>query len=297
MSELAWSGVIDHIWNGDIDRARRKGVTMMIDTGLGLATTADLIETAGPYIDHWKFGFGTSALVPTDLLERKLALLANHGILAYPGGTLLEAAIVQHHCRVYMDRARELGFRAVEISDGTISLPPQRRRNVITCAAGAGLLPITEVGKKDPHAQPSSTEIAELALQDIEWGAAWVIVEARESGKGVGIYDEAGEVREALLEELAAHMGEKLDRLVWEAPLKSQQAALIGRFGPGVSLGNVSVDSVLALQALRIGLRFETLQPIAEQRQKQAQWQPDRIEPQLPRIVEPCPQLETQSSA
>lgn len=297
MSELAWSGVIDHVWNGDIDRARRKGVTMMIDTGLGLAVTTDLVETAGPYIDHWKFGFGTSALVPANLLERKLALLEKHGILAYPGGTLLEAAIVQHHCRVYMNRARELGFRAVEISDGTIALPPQRRRNVIACAVGAGLLPITEVGKKDPNAQPSATELAELALQDLEWGAAWVIIEARESGKGIGIYDENGAIRDALLEEIAARMGDRIDRLLWEAPLKSQQAALIGRFGPGVSLGNVAVDSVLALQALRIGLRFETLQPIAEERKLHAEWHPDQMEPQLPRIVEPCPPVETRFSA
>ncbi len=296
MSELAWAGVIDHVWNGEIARARRKGVTMMLDTGLGLAATADLIETAGPYIDHWKFGFGTSALVTTAVLERKLALLAEHGILAFPGGTLLEAAIVQHHCRVYMDRARELGFRAVEISDGTIPLPPQRRRNVIKCAAGAGLLPITEVGKKDRRAQPSADELAEEALQDIEWGAAWVVVEARESGKGIGIYDERGDVREALLEALVARMGDKIDRLVWEAPLKSQQAALIGRFGPGVSLGNVAPDAVLALQALRIGLRFETLQPIAEDRRRRAAWQPDLIEPSVPLLVEPCPLAETRSS-
>jgi phosphosulfolactate synthase len=296
MSELAWAGVIDHVWNGDIDRARRAGVTMMLDTGLGLHSTADLLETAGPYIDHWKFGFGTSALLRTDLLKRKLALLAEHGILAFPGGTLLEAAIVQHHCRVYMNRARELGFRAVEISDGTIPLPPSRRRNVIDCARKAGLLPITEVGKKDKHAQPSARALADEALRDLEWGAAWVVVEARESGKGIGIYDDKGDVRGDVLEEIAARMGDAVGRLVWEAPLKSQQAALIRRFGPGVSLGNVSADAVLALQALRIGLRFETLQPIAEERRQRELWKPERIEPPVPQAVEACP-VETRSSA
>jgi phosphosulfolactate synthase len=289
MSELAWSGVIDHVWNGDIDRSRRKGVTMMLDTGLGLATTADLIETAGPYIDHWKFGFGTSALLTTDLLKRKLALLAANGILAFPGGTLLEAAIVQHHCRVYMNRARELGFRAVEISDGTIALPAARRRNVIECAVKAGLLPITEVGKKDKRSQPTAAALADEALQDLAWGARWVVVEARESGKGIGIYDDRGDVRSDVLEEIASRMGGKVDRLVWEAPLKSQQAALISRFGPGVSLGNVAVDAVLALQALRIGLRFETLQVIADERRRRELWKPERIEPPVPLVVEPCP--------
>ena len=156
---------------------------MVIDTGVGLAATADIIEIAGPYIDHWKLGFGTSAAMPTELLQRKLALLASHGILTYPGGTLLEVAIVQHHCRVFMGRARSLGFTAVEISDGTLPLPLVRRRNVIRCATDAGLVAITEVGKKDPAAQPGPGELADLALQDIAWGARWVLVEGRESGK------------------------------------------------------------------------------------------------------------------
>jgi phosphosulfolactate synthase len=285
MSELAWSGVIDHVWNGDIDRGRRSGITMMIDTGLGLASTADFLETAGPYVDHWKFGFGTSALVPARLLGRKLEAIAQHGVLAYPGGTLLEAATVQHHCRIYMERVRELGFRGVEISDGTIELPPQRRHNMIACALRAGLVPITEVGKKDPLAQPSARELAELALQDLEWGAEFVTIEARESGIGIGIFDEHGKVRAEMVEEIVGIVGCDLKRLIWEAPLKSQQAALIARFGAAVSLGNVLPENVLALQALRIGLRFETLSRIATERRAVADWKPDEVEPELPRVV------------
>ncbi|GAC1309469.1 MAG: phosphosulfolactate synthase [Vulcanimicrobiaceae bacterium] len=285
MSDLAWSGVIDHVWNGDVDRGRRNGITMMLDTGLGLAATEDYLETAGPYVDHWKFGFGTSALVPARLLGRKLEAIARHGILAYPGGTLLEAATVQHHCRIYMERSRELGFRGVEISDGTIDLPPQRRRNMIACALRAGLVPITEVGKKDPHAQPNARELAELALQDLEWGAEFVTIEARESGIGIGIFDELGKVRAEMVEEIAAIVGGDLNRLIWEAPLKAQQAALVARFGAAVSLGNVLPDNVLALQALRIGLRFETLSRIAAERRVHADWNPDDVEPALPRVV------------
>lgn len=254
---------------------------MVIDTGLGLAVTADLIETSGPYIDHWKLGFGTSAAVPRDLLRRKLALLASHGFLTYPGGTLLEVAIVQQHCRVFMGRARDLGFSAVEISDGTLPLPLVRRRNVIRCAIDAGLVAITEVGKKDPAAQPDARELADLALQDLEWGASWVLVEGRELGKGVGIYDKEGEISGEMLDQMADVMGDKIDRLIWEAPLKPQQAALVGRFGNDVGLGNVRWDEVLALEALRAGLRFETLQPIVERRKSLGQWKPEQIEKAL----------------
>jgi ATP-grasp domain/(2R)-phospho-3-sulfolactate synthase (ComA) len=44
------------------------------------------------------------------VLEEKLALLQEQEILTYPGGTLLEAAIVQTHRRVFMKRAKQLGF-------------------------------------------------------------------------------------------------------------------------------------------------------------------------------------------
>ena len=91
-----------------------------------------------------------------------------------------------------MKRAAELGFGAAEISEGTIDLPGERRRRMIDCARNAGLQPITEVGRKDPARQLSAEELAAQVLQDLDWGASWVIVEGRESGQGVGIYDRCG---------------------------------------------------------------------------------------------------------
>jgi phosphosulfolactate synthase len=96
------------------------------------------------------------------------ALLASNGILTYGGGTLLEVAIVQQHCRIFMQRAYDLAFSAVEISDGTLPLPITRRRNVIRCAIDAGLAAVTEVGKKDPAAQLDPQELADIALQDLD---------------------------------------------------------------------------------------------------------------------------------
>jgi phosphosulfolactate synthase len=251
---------------------------MVIDVGLGLRETEDLLEIAGEYIDLWKLSFGTSVLVPTDLLVRKIALIEARGIHAMPGGTLFEAAVVLQHCRVFLARARELGFSAVEIADGTIPLPPFRRRRIIQGARKEGLLPITEVGKKDPRAQPGAAQLAEIALQDLEWGAEQVIVEARESGKGVGVYDGEGNLRGDQLEAMVKILGPQVDRLIWEAPLKSQHSGLIARFGVNVGLGNVDPRQVLALEALRIGLRFETLQPIAEALRAAGKWVPEDIE-------------------
>ena len=257
---------------------RSTGMTMVIDTGLGVAATADILEVAGDYIDLWKLSFGTSVFVRPAVLERKLELINARKILTCPGGTLFEAAILQHHCRVYAKRAVEVGFTAVEISDGTIELPAFRRERVIDCARNAGLVVVTEVGKKDPTAQPPILQLAEQALRDMEWGAHWVIVEGRESGIGVGVYNEHGALDADALELFARVLGDKIDRLIWEAPQKHQQTALIERFGINVGLGNVAPEHVLALESLRLGLRFETLKPIADKLQQSGLWAPDQIE-------------------
>jgi phosphosulfolactate synthase len=288
MPERAWAHVVEGLLTGRTQPPRKSGLTMIIDKGHGPAVTADLLEMCGDVIDHWKCTFGTSAFVPADVLRRKLMLLTAHGILTYPGGTLLEVAIVRGSCRPFMQHAHMLGFSAVEISDGTIPLPPRRRRNVIRCALDHGLTPITEVGKKDPAQQPTAIELAEQALQDLEWGAAYVTVESRESGKGIGIYDDHGAVRADAVAVICERMGAQVDRLIWEAPLKNQQTYLIQQFGPNVNLGNIPTGEVLALEALRAGLRFETFSRIATELERTGQWNPDTIEepdtPDLARV-------------
>lgn len=282
MLEHAWAHVVEGLLDGRAQPPRRNGLTMVIDKGHGLTMTADLLEMCGEVIDQWKCTFGTSAFVPADVLRRKLLLLASHGILTYPGGTLLEVAIVRGSCRAFMQHAHMLGFSAVEISDGTIPLPQPRRRNVIRCTLDHGLTPITEVGKKDPTLQVTADELADQALQDLAWGAQWVTVEARESGKGIGIYDDQGTVRETAVARISEKMGSQAERLIWEAPLKNQQAYLIQRFGPNVNLGNIPTGEALALEALRVGLRFETFSRIAAELARTGQWNPDMLEDTVP---------------
>ena len=231
--------------------------------------------------------------MPLRILEEKLALLHARDVLTYPGGTLLEAAIVQQHCRFFMKRAKELGFGAVEISEGTIDLPGDRRRRVIDCARDAGLVAITEVGRKDPKRQPSAAELAEQVLKDLTWGASFVIIEGRECGQGIGIYDGKGEIRTSVLDEILRLVGDAAPRLIWEAPLQPQQAYLVCRFGANVSLGNIVPQECLALEALRCGLRFETFSAIANQSLDEGRWDPARVEEAPPigltgETDEPC---------
>src|SRR6266849_4400510 len=117
----AWADVFPHL-DERSNKPRTAGVTMVIDKGQGPNATADLLDLAGDYIDHWKLSFGTSALMGEPLLREKVAILRERAMLVYPGGTLTEYAIVQGACQEYFQRAKALGFNGVEISDGTIDL-------------------------------------------------------------------------------------------------------------------------------------------------------------------------------
>ncbi len=254
----AWGDAIVPLTERRTQKPRDTGITAIIDKGLGLRATDDLVEMAGPLIDHVKLGFGTSAAVGAGLLRQKIARLVGAGIVVYPGGTLLEAAWATGRMTAFITRAHELGFTGLEVSDGTVDLPAADRRDAIERGLALGLEVITEVGSKDPARQMSPTEMVDRLHLDLELGASLVTVEARESGRGTGIFDASGNVVADLLEELLSSVRDS-QRVLWEAPLPAQQAHLIRRCGANVNLANVPPLEVLALEALRRGLRFETL--------------------------------------
>lgn len=240
-------------------KPREQGLTMIIDKGLGLGETRDLLHLCDPYIDFWKLGFGTSALYLPEILEEKIQLVKSFGIQIYPGGTFLEVAILQNKLKEYLYMAKELGFTAIEISDGTIPLQTEVREKAIALAASLDFLVLTEVGKKDRTQRRTPAQLARQIKNDLARGAYRVILEGRDSGINAGIYDEQGCLSGGELEELLACLDDPR-LLIWEAPLKSQQQELILKFGPDVNLGNIPPQEVLSLEALRVGLRSDTLQ-------------------------------------
>ncbi len=254
----AWGDAFDFPLLGRSAKPRTNGLTMVIDKGLGLSETRDLLELAHDYIDYLKLTFGTSAFYAIGLLREKIALVRSRGVRIFPGGTFLEVALLQGKLERFLDRAAELGFDTVEVSDGTIVMPPEQRRWCILQARRRGLRVISEVGKKDPADEIAPALMLEQVQADLEAGADRVIVEGRESGQGVVIYDKQGNIKVDTLEALAGGLPDP-SVLMWEAPLKAQQQALIMRFGPNVNLGNVAPSDILALEALRCGLRGDTL--------------------------------------
>lgn len=253
-----FDAVVSDPMGGRQPRPRLTGQTMVIDKGLGLAHLQDLLQVASEHLDYIKLGFGTSALYPTEILRAKIDLARQYGLQIYPGGTFLEVALTQGVLDRYLRRARELGFTCIEVSDGTIEMTPRQRRQAIEAALALDFTVITEVGKKDGEVDLNPLEALDLIHTDLAHGAAKVIVEGRESGQGVGIYNARGELKTGQLEEIVAGLSDP-SVLMWEAPQKLQQQELIIRFGPNVNLGNIAPEEVLAVEALRRGLRGDTL--------------------------------------
>ncbi len=258
-TDKAWFDILDFPHPDRTEKPRQRGLTMVIDKGLGLTDTRDLMELAGDYVDHVKLTFGTSAFYKTRLLRQKVELVKSYGVDIFPGGTFLELALLQGRVVEYFDRARDLGFTGIEVSDGTIDLDQETRVQTIQLARAYGFsLILSEVGKKDRRDKMRAMTLWQQVQRDLKSGADTVIVEGRESGEGAVIYDDEGQVLEDELQELVTHITD-LGRILWEAPQKSQQQELILRFGPNVNLGNVQPQDVLALEALRVGLRGDTL--------------------------------------
>jgi phosphosulfolactate synthase len=70
MADLkAWRQSFDFPLQGRNSKPRTHGLTMIIDKGLGLTETRDLMELASDYVDFLKLTFGTSAFYSTKLLR------------------------------------------------------------------------------------------------------------------------------------------------------------------------------------------------------------------------------------
>ncbi len=233
-------------------KPRRTGITHVLDNGLPVSTVEALLGVCGAHVDVWKLGWGTAYLDPG--LTDKIALLRHHGVLACSGGTLLEVAWQQDAVAPFLDWAEEVGFPGVEVSRGVAAMPLSAKHAVIAQAAGRFCV-LAEVGSKDPAATVNAEAWAAEAAGDRAAGASWVVTEGRESGT-IGLFASDGSVRGELVEAVVSVVG--VERTVFEAPRKEQQAWLVRRFGADVNLANVAPGDVLGVEALRLGLRADT---------------------------------------
>lgn len=234
-------------------KPRSGGFTHVLDKSIHLDDLAGFIDSAGEFIDFWKFGWGTGYIDP--VIGKKVEALSGQGIRACLGGTLLEVAWSQGKEDEYLEWASDIGLTCVEVSNGALDMPIPEKRRLISKAAEQFEV-LSEVGSKNPTVAVSASEWAEQAAGDIAAGASWVLGEGRESGS-VGLYTSEGKVREDVVEAMVTAVG--AGKIIFEAPRRSQQAWFVRRFGPDVNIGNVIPAEVLGLETLRLGLRADTI--------------------------------------
>jgi phosphosulfolactate synthase len=232
---------------------RESGLTMVLDRLYGLS---DEFEQVADYVDIVEIGWGLPLVWKDDAIAQRVRYYRDHGIEVSVSGTLLEYFAFQNDTRSILEKARRLGFSMVEISDGIIDLTQEQKSRLVKEAKSHGLGYLIAVGKKNPAAQLSTAETISQIEAALAEGPTKVVLEGRERGRGVGIYDHDGEIKWGMLRAISASFDHR--DIIFEAPNELQQVSLISELGPQVNLGNVALGSVAALQSERLGLRFDT---------------------------------------
>jgi phosphosulfolactate synthase len=244
-------------------KPRDSGITMVMDKGLSIREAEDFMSVGSGYTDYVKLGFGTSLITPG--FEKKIAIYKKAGVIPYFGGTLFEAFIIRNMFREFIDFLDKHEIDLVEVSDGSYDIEHDRKLEYIRKLAERGTV-ISEVGSKKKNVVYTPSQWVAMMKSELAAGSVKVIAEARESGT-VGIYNEDGSVNNTIICEIAEHV--RLENVIWEAPLKSQQSWFIKTFGANVNLGNIAPTEIIPLESLRLGLRGDTFFQFLPEEMKQ----------------------------
>jgi phosphosulfolactate synthase len=186
----------------------------------------------------------------------KIAAAKKHGVPTVTGGGPFEIAVAQGQLPAYLDLCAEIGMNRIECGEGftDLSLTPEA---VARMAQERGLDIQFELGKKHGGAftQSVADELIEQGKRWLAVGAKELVVEARESARGVGLFDDAGVFNAELAERFVDAFG--LDTVVFEAPNKPSQFTLLNHFGPTVRLCNVRLEELLRVEIYRRGLHSD----------------------------------------
>lgn len=233
-------------------KPRESGFTMVMDKGLSIREVEDMLSTAADYIDIVKLGWATSFVTPS--IENKIQAYHNAGVPVYFGGTLFEAFVVRNQFEDYLRVLDKFGLEYAEVSDGSITLDHDKKCNYISRLAARGKV-LSEVGSKDAEKIFAPYKWIEMMSAELAAGAWKVIGEAREGGN-IGLYRSSGEVRQGLVDEIIHAI--PAEKIIWEAPQKSQQVYFVKLIGPNVNLGNIAPNEIIPLETIRLGLRGDT---------------------------------------
>jgi phosphosulfolactate synthase len=231
-------------------------LTSPFDPGYDPVTLESHLAQSSHLISILKVSMACWMVAKEGATRQKVAAAGRCGVATVTGGGPFEIAVAQDHLDDYLDLCADIGFTRIEAGEGftEMSMPAKL---VIRAAEQRGLEVQFELGKKHGGAFDSDVT-SQLIDQGHRWldaGARELVIEARESAKGVGLFDNDGEFNGDLADQFAKEFG--LEIITFEAPNKPSQFAMLNHFGSRVRLCNVRLEELLRVEIYRRGLHSD----------------------------------------
>ncbi len=230
--------------------------TSPFDPGYDLATVKSHLEQSHHLMSYLKISMACWMIADERITRLKIAAAKQYDVPTTTGGGPFEVAYVLGKFPQYLDLVADFGFTRIECGEGftDISL---NAREIVQMANERGLEVQFELGKKHTGSFTKDT-VQELIDQGNKWidaGALQLVVEGRESAKDVGLFDGEGTLNTDYADRFAEAFGH--DVVMFEAPNKSSQFALLDHFGREVRLCNIRLEEVLRVEIYRRGLHSD----------------------------------------
>jgi phosphosulfolactate synthase len=227
------------------------------DPGYDPVTVEAHLDQSAHLIAMLKLSMTCWLITTHDATRRKVAAARAHAVPVVSGGGPFEIAAATGVLPAYLDLCAELGFTAVEAGEGFTDLPLSPDE-AVELARDRGLELQFEIGKKHGGSFTPETvrSLIDSGSRWLDSGACRIVVEARESAADVGLFRPDGTLNAGAADEFADAFG--LTRVVFEAPTKASQFALLNHFGAHVMLGNVRLEELLRVEIYRRGLHADS---------------------------------------
>jgi len=203
-----------------------------------------------------KIGWGLPFIIDEKALIDRIHRFRESGFHVSNGGTALEIAYSKGRLDDVLFKFKQIGFDTVEMSEGILEMPASVKEQISDFAHSNDLGLHVEIGRKNPRNQLSLDETVSRLKESMDFDPDILIVEGRETGKGVEIYDSEGGIKWDWVNRIIKDTDKRM--IMFEAPLEFQQAQFVLKLGSDVNLGNISMGSFYALKTQRLGLRGDT---------------------------------------
>ncbi len=230
--------------------------TSPFDPGYDAVTLGGHLEQSHHLMSILKVSMACWMIADENVTRQKIALAKKYRVPTTTGGGPFEVAYVQGKLPQYLDLVADFGFNRIECGEGFTDISLDAKE-IVTMAHDRGLEVQFELGKK--HTGAFTQDVVEALISQgkrwLEAGAVQLVVEARESAKGVGLFDDAGNLNVVFADRFANAFGHSV--VMFEAPNKPSQFALLDHFGREVHLCNVRLEELLRVEIYRRGLHSD----------------------------------------